>query len=125
MCESCRAQDVAMVPPKKFVSFVEDNEWEGEDWRFWLQVDGNEEELAKFRDLIASNEQALEVFTLAALDDPDGTLDEYCVDLLVKHSMGGYMAWDNKVSGKFTCPASEGFEESDVLYKGGIRRCFK
>lgn len=32
---------------RKYVPIVEDNEWEGERWRFYIPLKGNEEDLAR------------------------------------------------------------------------------
>jgi hypothetical protein len=120
----------------KFIPFVEENEWEGETWRFWLQVDGNEAELEKLRAVLAEIEALYDdsepgaPFTLG----PANTLhDEDFVNKvcdLADEDEGGYMAAHQKVTGVLTVPdwpAPEDFgsrAEQD-LYKGGIRALFR
>lgn len=111
----------------KFVKFEEYNDWEGETWRFWLQLDGNEESLKKLVPLVkeadahsGGNEYRL---------DLNEILDEREVDTLVKYTQSGYMDNDNKVVGtlKLTddmVKRSEG-DNDDPFYKGGVRGYFK
>ena len=120
-----------MTPFKRFVKFTEHNDWEGESWNFWLQLDGNEQELAKLKSFLNDND--LE-------DNPGYMLDmtpvlENEVDILVKHSDGGYMSDHTKVEGTFTMPDMVEDEEADDdaayefandnFYKGDIARHFK
>lgn len=112
----------------QFVKFTEHNDWEGESWNFWLQLDGNESELSKLKSFLADNE--LE-------DNPGYELDmtpveESEVDAVVKRSGQGYMNYHNKVTGKFTMPVFEASENEDAawgfaddnFYKGDIQRSF-
>lgn len=105
----------------RFVQFTEYSEHEGETWRFWLQTTGNEAELEKLQALLAREEAEQEA-------DPAYELDteftpEAEVDVLVKHSMAGYMEYEHKVTGQFACPEYEPGLGS--LYKGKIKRCFR
>lgn len=110
---------------RTFVKFTERNEWEGETWVFWLQVDGNKPELLKLWNLLDSldgDEDAEEPeFELQNWDE--ATLPEEHVDVLVKHTGGGYMAAHTKVVGKFTCPDELG-EGGRAIYKGDITKHF-
>lgn len=111
----------------KFVKFTENNDWEGETWRFWLQLDGNESELKKLKGFFDKNDVG-EAYELDMTP-----VDEEEVDTLVKHSRQGYMNYDNKVTGTFTMPEYEddGQEDSayewanDHFYKGDVERCFE
>lgn len=113
---------------KNFRKLVERNEHEGENWRFWLQVEGNEEALERL-------EKAL---TYAFADcDPepfeltDEVLPEHNVDILIKYGNDddGYMATHHKVVGTLTLP--DGFDSldweglSDILYKGEVKKLFR
>lgn len=112
-----------------FVKFTEHNDHEGETWNFWLQKDGNEKELDKLFDLM-TDFGVEEEFELDMREVPESE-----VDILVKHSLGGYMNDHNKVTGTFTCPEMpEGTADNDEgawdwiqdnFYKGGIERHFK
>lgn len=112
---------------RTFVRFTENNEWEGETWVFWLQLDGNENELIKLRNLLAE----LELEADEDAEDPpyelasfkENTLPEEHVDVLVKHGGSGYMAAHTKVLGKFTCPDELG-DGGRALYKGDITKHF-
>lgn len=101
----------------RFLDFTEINDHEGETWRFWLQVDGNEEALEKLRGLIVTADIGDE-YTLAT--EP---VDESTVDSLVKYGRSGYRPFETKVTGVFTCPDDLG-EWGDDLYKGRITGMF-
>lgn len=109
-----------------FVKFRETNDLEGESWNFWLQLDGNEEQLNKLSDLLDADEYE-ESFSV----DMKNAIPESEVDILVKHSESGYMHDHNKVTGKFELPESTGDYDDDsdfyidVFYKGGIKDYFK
>lgn len=106
----------------RFVQFTEINDHEGETWHSWLQVDGNEEQLAKLRTLLAAAEEAAEYeleYTLTENVEP-----QYIVDKLVQYADCGYSRTHNKVTGEFTCPDDLGANE-ELLYKGGVSDFFK
>ncbi len=115
----------------KFVRFDETNEHEGETWTFWLQVDGNEDQLDKLWNLLIEanknpddDDEEYEEFAYDLSDRAEETVFEHDVDVLVKRAAGnGYMAAHHKVVGKFTCPDSLG-DGADDLYKGKIRKLF-
>lgn len=112
----------------EFVKFIEINDNEGEEWNFWLQLDDNEEELRKLQKLLKEFDEYGEAYALYMYPTPESE-----VDILVKHSNEGYMKWENKVTGKFTCPQpkteldeDEGWQWiNEILYKGDIRKYFK
>lgn len=118
---------------KQFVKFREYNDNEGESWNFWLQLDDNEAELEKLDKVLNVAEMGGEVNFSLDLKNP---IPESEVDILVKHTEGGYMDDHNKVTGKFTMPeieTEEDWEEipdelfeqiDDTFYKGNIERHF-
>jgi len=106
-----------------FIKFKELNDWENEDWNFYLQVDGNEEEIEKLKEIIDDCE-------FYRIDDI--LIPENEVDILVKHSECGYMTYENKVVGKLDTSGIKKLStldvddiDGDVLYKGGIKNFFK
>lgn len=109
-----------------FVEFEEINEHEGERWKFWLQFDGNEAEIAKLEQLLSNPE--IEGYELSYIH-----LEEHEVDVLVEHGGWGYMNNHNKVKGEFVCPDYEsdhdgmGVQEfcDTMFYKGRIEHWFK
>jgi len=115
----------------KFVRFDETNDNEGETWTFWLQVNGNEDQLDKLWNLLIDanknpddEDEKYEEFAYDLSDRNEETLPEHDVDVLVKHAAGeGYMAAHHKVVGKFMCPDSLG-DGADDLYKGKICKLF-
>lgn len=102
-----------MTDTRQFAEFVQNNESEGESWRFWLQLDGNEEAFEALKTLIEDQDEEYE---LTGRDIPEAD-----VDVLVRHRISpGYMHYENKLTGVFTCP-----DDADDLYKSGIEDCFK
>lgn len=105
----------------RFVRFIEHNEWEGETWTLWLQVNGNE---------TALNELHAIVDQLAPEDpDEDREFDldmatsepEFVVDKLVEYGGHGYGADHSKVVGALRLPPNVGQSE---LYKNKIAALF-
>lgn len=106
---------------KTFVPLVEHNDWEGETWTFWLQVEGNEDELVKLYQWISGYELE-ETFEL----DVNDRESEDVVDRMVERATVGYNYSDNKIVGKLNLPEVKSEEElRDLLYKGGIEDYFK
>lgn len=115
-----------------FVKLTEHNDNEGESWNFWLQLDGNEDQLKQLESWIGTFDDYGEGYELNMTPVPESE-----VDILVKHSDSGYMQYENKVTGTFTCPqpseavtsgnaGGEGYEWlNDNFYKGGIEGHFK
>lgn len=105
----------------KFVKLTEHNDNEGESWNFWLQFDGNEDQLRRLFVSINTFDEDYEDFELDLTP-----VDESEVDVLVKHGGQGYMDYHNKVTGSFECPEWEEYGDMvDDLYKGDIKRWFK
>ncbi|MFI6304317.1 hypothetical protein ACIBCH_20800 [Amycolatopsis thailandensis] len=102
----------------KFIALTETNDNEGETWRFWLQLDGNEDQLEHLRAAIAGADEE-ETYDLDSVDD---AVPESEVDVLVKHTLSGYMAYDHKVTGLLEIV--DGWTDIDELYKGGVRGLF-
>lgn len=103
-----------------FVKFTEHNDNEGEDWNFWLQLTGNEADLETLGEFLNKFDEYGESFELDMTPVPEEE-----VDILVKHTGQGYMDYENKVTGTFTCPKTEGYSDMfDELYKGDIARHF-
>lgn len=113
---------------RRFVKFIERNEWEGETWVHWLQVEGNEAELTKLWNLLADaqseeGDEDTEEPEFELVDFEKETLSEEHVDVLVKHTECGYMAAHTKVVGKFVCPDELG-DGGRAFYKGDITKHF-
>lgn len=113
----------------KFVQFTEANDNEGEEWNFWLQLDGNEKQLKELESWLGTFDDDGEQYNLYM-----GTvIEENEVDVLVKHGGQGYMDYHNKVTGTFACPDFDGEETSkpgyeqldNELYKGAIINHFE
>ena len=105
---------------KKYIKFTENNDWEGESWNFYLELDGNEKEIKKLQELLTDYE--INDFALR------NEFDESDVDILVKHTDSSYLHYENKIEGKFNIEKLE--EEikknkDNALYKGKICVYFK
>jgi hypothetical protein len=104
-----------------YVTLIEDCDWEGETWRFYIPVEGNADALGKLAEALAPfADQEPAPFTLDL-----ALLPEFEVDILVKH--GGdtdYMAARNKLVGRLVIPddvlAQLAAGEEEPLYKGSI-----
>lgn len=106
------------MPELMFVRFHEYNDNEGESWDFWLQLTGNEAEMAKL-DRLVSESADDEYYSLRMSDvEPESVVDK-----LVQYAESGYMGAHNKVKGVLTCPDDLG-EDADDLYKGGVEALF-
>lgn len=113
-----------------FVKFTEHNDNEGEDWNFWLQLDGNEDQLNELASWLGTFDDDGESYELDMTPVPETE-----VDILVKHTDQGYMDYENKVTGTFVCPQPSQTAENDPddawewlndnFYKGDIARLFK
>lgn len=104
----------------KFVRFCEVNDHEGEEWYFWLQLDGNEDELYGLEQLLTIEHPEGDLYSLHLGDEEP----EETVDKLVEYAARGYYESHNKVTGRFVCPAYLG-EDAERLYKGGICDFFR
>lgn len=103
-----------------YVKFTENNDHEGETWHFWILADGNESALGHFTSAI----DGLEWYEIDLTPVPESE-----VDVLIKHTDSGYMAYHNKLSGVLVLAPEdlkriEG-DEDDPLYKGGIAKFLK
>lgn len=94
----------------KFRTLRERNEWEGEIWKFYIQVEGNE-------DALISLAKLAEKWYGFELSDPALDLDESEVDILVKNTGSGYMDFHNKLTGKLTVPDRKSFVPDGKKYK--------
>lgn len=87
----------------RFIKFKEYNDWEGEVWYSWLQLDGNEEELGNFSAALDAVHEG-ELFDLE-FELLNAVLEEEFVDCLVEHGNSStYTNTHSKVTGKFTSP---------------------
>lgn len=102
-----------------YVRFTENNDWEGEEWSFYIPVEGNEDAI-KFLD---------EKFCGDTYTITKERLTEKEVDTLERFGGEGYMKNHNKLVGildykkleKVVDTDKELGGESDPLYKGGIK----
>lgn len=106
---------------KTFVPFIEDNEWEGERWTVWLQVEGNEEPLRELYELLYTHRDSLKSYDL----DLGNRESEEVVEGLERNADMGYMPEHMVVTGKLTIPVFEDVQDLDRrLYKAGIEFWF-
>jgi hypothetical protein len=102
-----------------YAKLTENNDNEGETWRFWIPVDGNQAALEHLDSAIGDSEW----YDLDLTPVPESD-----VDALVRHTGDGYMAYDTKLAGVLALTAEiiaqiedAGDEGNDPLYKGGIK----
>lgn len=103
-----------------YAKFVEENEWEGETWNFYIPIAGNEDALSALASALKNSYDEFEQYRL----DLDFPIPEFEVDVLVKHSDAGYLHYHNKLAGTLVLTDETLTEirgEDDPLYKGGIR----
>lgn len=108
----------------KFVEYLEFNDYEGESWRFWLQLDGNTTNLDILADIIKQAEKE-ENEKLPYFLNKNNIIDEETVDILVKYSFSGYRKFENKITGKLNLLNLKEKTLDETLYKGGITTLFK
>lgn len=96
-----------------FVKFVEENEWEGETWCFYIPIDGNGDALMDLEEAISD----LDGFVIS---DKYYTEDE--VDLLVSNTDTGYIDLHNKLDGVLNIDELYFGDVTSKLYKGGLRK---
>ncbi len=108
-----------------FIKMTEHNEWEGETWNFWLQLNGNEEAIRKLIKLVKEDGDHTYSFDLESTNEKE-------IDILVdREDNNSYMALHNKVSGAFNIERligeiKDGVSISeDLIYKGQIKNYFK
>lgn len=107
-------------PSPGYVKLTETNEWDGEQWAFYIPLTGNEAAIGE----LAAAITAKGADTQYELDQTP--IPETTVDLLVTHANNdaGYMAAHNKLTGLLAVDEttlSKVGDEGDPLYKGGIK----
>lgn len=109
----------------EYVRFIENNDWEGEVWHFWIPVEGNEDTISILRRIVDG-----ETYSMS-----DNALPESSVDVLVAaNAWEGNCSYDDantKLSGRLFLPddlrnsessiGEHAGEGEDSFYKGGIR----
>ncbi len=104
-------------PERKFFTFREYNDWEGETWNFCFPKEGNEEAISLLEKFI----------------EMDGTYGAYSfgpeikeseLDVLVKRGESGYLHFWNKIDAVMDIDkikkAIGEVDDEDPFYKGGI-----
>lgn len=98
----------------QFYCLVENNDWEGETWKFYFPVEGNEKETKKLNKFIDG-----ENYILSEKIYTEEEVDILCTECL-NHIT--YMPTHNKLNGKLSV---KGKKNNNPLYKGGIRDMIK
>jgi len=98
----------------KIYKFTEDNDWEGEEWSWFVRM--SEEEHKELTELIAEMEE-WDCGTPYSISSD--TYDEETVEQYIETSDSGYLD-DYADAGTFNglVPDSSEFEESDPFHKG-------
>ena len=121
-----------------YVAFIENKRKDNLIHIYYLQYNGNEEELTKFYNYVhQAAEAGYELYGDASSFDMilDTLIPEEAVDLHTRLNSNEYVKF-TKVDGKFKCPISEqdidGTNSNDLalildeqLYRGQIQFCFK
>lgn len=94
-----------------YAEFVEENEWEGETWHFYIPLAGNGQALTQLAELIKGKEEY-------ALND--ARLSETEVRIRVANTDSGYMDTHTRLYGLLAAP-----DDVDKLYKGQIEDCMR
>lgn len=103
-----------------YVKFEENNQWEGETWYTWLQLEGNEKELQKLQAALRTEDQETYILDLKR------KITESEFNKLRKSCGTAYMDEHGMALGTFKMPKVKNFEELHrKLYKGGIYDFFK
>lgn len=108
-----------------FVGLTEVNEHEGETYRYWIPIEGNEEALATMRRLFGQDSDQVteeEATYWLATENP---LSEEVVDILVDNTRVGYMAFEQKFTGTLVLPPNFEDDFDSILYKGEIKKLFQ
>jgi len=103
----------------EYTPFVEHDIWEGETWKFYIQLEGNETAIEALRDHLTDDEDASEVFEMPEVDP----LSEDDVDDLVAHGGYGYLPFHTKLEGTLDVDPLlelEGAELTEALGRGRI-----
>lgn len=119
-----------VTPTRGYAVLTENNEWEGETWRFYIPTHGNTDALAALKtaiDGMADDDDDTPSFELDL--DP---IPAHVVEVLADYDSDddGYMSRHNRLEGKLVL-TPEFLEklklnEGDrLLYKGGIRELMK
>jgi hypothetical protein len=97
----------------KLMTFVEQNQWEHETWRFYVLL--TEKQEAKLRELISS-----QISACYKLENCNHTKED--AKEMARTSRSGYLCFHNWC-GKITNPLPETVDwyGEDPFYKGGIR----
>nr|DAP16293.1 MAG TPA: hypothetical protein [Caudoviricetes sp.] len=111
-----------------FAKVTEYNDCEGELWTFWVQLEGNEEQLAHLNRLVEEN-----VYDHILSVDMNCVETEEVVDILVRHAADGYWPSHSKLKGKLKLPKEPKKKTADWfkeyfyrnLYKGRIEKHVK
>lgn len=115
-----------------YVTLIEDNDHEGERWRFYLPTAGNEAGLLELRDRLES--MKLDGFGSYKLDMTPVTEEQVNDRVALADEDGGYLPAHTKLSGTLQpLPAKPEPREDisdaewldELLYKGGIKDLFK
>jgi hypothetical protein len=103
-----------------YATFTENNQWEGETWRFHIPIEGNEQSLNRLLAALTSGVGPAQPASYRLSLEP---VDEATVDDRVALGGGDYMHEDNKLSGRLVLPDDllGAIVNDDLLYKGGVK----
>lgn len=101
-----------------YATFTEHNQWEGEAWRFYIPIEGNQDALKRLADATERGDldNAYDAFDLDLTPLPEAHVDRRVTDLADDTS---YMPAHTKLAGRLILPDDRDLEFDD-LYKGAI-----
>ena len=103
-----------------FITFKENNNKENETFIFFLQYDGNEEQLNKLNDIISKTDFSDLNRDYSNFEiDIETMISEDAVNQLTKIDLGSFASLFNKCSGEFKFPSElfEELNESEMAFK--------
>lgn len=107
-----------MKTKRLFYKITEHNDWEGEDWKFYLVQEGNEKFIERLKEAIAKFDEYGDTLEIS-----DDLVPEKEVNVLIKHSDSGYMPDHNKVDKIISPDVIQMDNEEDFfqcINKGGL-----
>ncbi len=121
-------------PEVKYYCFVEENDWEGETWHFYIPVKGNEAAVALLKEGIIKLEKARAALDYGECDysfRPEIFLKKE-IEIALKFDECTYMEGHQILKGMLEVPEIPDTDSAEVLseyfhqlYKGGIRDWMK
>lgn len=107
-----------------YLRFTEINEHEGETWRFYIPVEGNQDAIDRLSRVLEAHDLT-ETFKFNATPAPESVVDTIVAEALEDYEEnGGYRPARVELEGRLVLPdqleEAEYIDVVNLLYKGGI-----